>query len=94
MPDFDYLGTVARAGGFSLRAGTNIALWQRATLKRMGRYMIGPPAATERMALTSSWGGRFRLKTPYRDGTIHLVLESLDFQARLAALVPPPRNCG
>jgi hypothetical protein len=31
------------------------------------------------------------LKTPYRDGTTHIVLEPLDFIARLAALVPPPR---
>ena len=30
-------------------------------------------------------------KTPYRDGTTHIVLEPLDFMARLAALVPPPR---
>ena len=28
---------------------------------------------------------------PYRDGTTHIVLEPLDFIARLAALVPPPR---
>ena len=27
----------------------------------------------------------------YRDGTTHVVLEPLDFLARLAALVPPPR---
>ena len=31
------------------------------------------------------------LKTPYRDGTTHIVLEPLDRMARLAALVPPPR---
>ena len=34
---------------------------------------------------------RYRLKTPYRDGTTHIVLEPLDFIARLAALVPKPR---
>jgi hypothetical protein len=34
---------------------------------------------------------RYRLKTPYRDGTTHIVLEPLDLMARLAALVPPPR---
>jgi hypothetical protein len=32
-----------------------------------------------------------RLKTAYRDGTTHIVLEPLDSIARLAALVPPPR---
>jgi len=31
------------------------------------------------------------MKTPYRDGTTHIVLEPLDTIAQLAALVPPPR---
>jgi hypothetical protein len=31
-----------------------------------------------------------QLKTAYRDGTSHVLLEPLDFLARLAALVPPP----
>jgi len=34
---------------------------------------------------------RYQLKTPYRDGTTHIVLEPLDLMARLAARVPPPR---
>ena len=53
--------------------------------------MSHPPVATERMALTSSGHVRYPLKTPYRDGTTHVVIEPLDFMARLAALVPPPR---
>ncbi len=32
-----------------------------------------------------------QLKTPYRDGTTHVIFEPLDFIARLAALVPKPR---
>ena len=43
------------------------------------------------MALTASGQVRYTLKTPYRDGTTHIVLEPLDLMARLAALVPPPR---
>jgi len=31
------------------------------------------------------------LKTPYRDGTTHIVLSPLEFMQRLAALVPRPR---
>ncbi len=34
---------------------------------------------------------RYRLKTPYRDGTMYVIFEPLDFMARLAALVPKPR---
>ena len=33
----------------------------------------------------------YRLKTPYRDGTTHVVFEPPDFIVRLAALVPNPR---
>ena len=34
---------------------------------------------------------RYQLKTPYHDGTTHVIFEPLDFVARLAALVPKPR---
>ncbi len=53
--------------------------------------MSRPPIAVERLALTASGQVRYPLKTPYRDGTTHIVLEPLDLMARLAALVPPPR---
>ena len=42
--------------------------------------------ANERLALTRQGEVRYHLKTPYRDGTTHIVLEPLDFIARLAAL--------
>ena len=48
--------------------------------------------ASERLALSASGQVRYTLKTPYRDGTTHIVLEPLDLMARLAALVPPPRR--
>ena len=34
---------------------------------------------------------RYQLKTPYRDGTTHVIFEPVDFIARLSALVPKPR---
>jgi hypothetical protein len=34
---------------------------------------------------------RYTLKTSYRDGTTHIILELLDFIARLAALVAKAR---
>jgi len=33
----------------------------------------------------------YELKTPYKNGTTHVLFEPLDFIARLAALVPKPR---
>ena len=34
---------------------------------------------------------RYELKTPYRNGTTHVIFQPLDFIAKLAALVPKPR---
>jgi len=81
----------ANAGGFSLHAGLGIQPHQREKLERLCRYVSRPPIAVERLALTSSGQVRYQLKTPYRDGTTHIVLEPLDLMARLAAVVPPPR---
>jgi len=44
-----------------------------------------------RLSLTANGHVRYQLKTPYRDGTTHVIFEPLDFIARLAALVPKPR---
>jgi len=81
----------ANAGGFSLHAGLDIGPQQRAKLERLCRYVSRLPMAEERLALTTSGQVRYQLKTRYRDGTTHIVMEPLDLMARLAALVPPPR---
>jgi hypothetical protein len=83
--------SAANAGGFSLHAGLDIQPHQREKFERLCRYVSRPPIAVERLALTSSGQVRYQLKTPYRDGTTHIVLDPLDLMARLAALVPPPR---
>ncbi len=82
---------VAQYAGFSLHAGTAVAGEEREKLERLARYVTRPPVAVERLTLTLQGQVRYRLKTPYRDGTTHVVFEPLDFLARLAALVPPPR---
>ena len=43
------------------------------------------------MSLTANGLVRYRFKSPWRDGTTDVVLEPLDFLARLASLVPRPR---
>ena len=72
--------------------GPSSAAEQREKLERLTRYVSRPPVSVERLDLTSQGQVRYCLKTPYRDGTTHIVLEPLDFIARLAALVPPPRG--
>lgn len=93
MPEAEQQGDhrgAAQAGGFSLPAGIDIQPHQRSKLERLCRYVSRPPVAEDRVALTASGQVRYTLKTPYRDGTTHIVLEPLDLIARLAALVPPP----
>jgi hypothetical protein len=82
---------VAQYAGFSLHAGIGVEAEQREKLERLTRYVSRPAVAEERLDRTAQGQVRYRLKTPYRDGTTHIVLEPLDFIARLAALVPPPR---
>jgi len=50
-----------------------------------------PAIADERMARNTDGQVVLTLKTPYRDGTTHIVLSPLEFMQRLAALVPRPR---
>ena len=82
---------VAGAGGFSLHAGVVAEAYQRDKLERLCRYVTRPAVAEPRLSLTAGGRIRYSLKTPWRDGTTHVVFEPLDFIARLAALVPRPR---
>jgi hypothetical protein len=68
-----------------LHAGIGVEAEQRGKLERLTRHVSRPPVAIERLDLTAQGQVRYRLKTARRDGTTHIVLEPLDFIARLAA---------
>jgi hypothetical protein len=59
-------------------------------MRRLCRYISRPAVASERLTRAADGRIRYSLKTPYRDGTTHVVFEPLDFLSRLAALVPSP----
>jgi hypothetical protein len=82
---------VAESSGFSLHAGIAAKASQRDKVERLARYVSRPPVATERLSLTQGGNVRYALKTPYRDGTTHVIFEPEDFIVRLDALVPKPR---
>ena len=46
---------------------------------------------SERVQTNAAGQVVLKLKTPWRDGTTHLVMSPLEFMQRLAALVPRPR---
>jgi hypothetical protein len=84
-------GQVGKVAGFSLHAGVATEAQQRKKLERLCRYISRPAVSEKRLALTSNGMVRYHLKTPYRDGTTHVIFEPLDFIAKLAAMVPKPR---
>jgi ribosomal protein S27E len=91
LEDAPGTGLVANVAGFSLHAGTVCEAFQRSRLERLCRYITRPPVATQRLSQDDRGRVVYRYKQPFRDGSTHVVLEPLDFIARLAALVPRPR---
>ena len=84
-------GILGQAAGFSLHAGVAVKGDQRGKLERLCRYIARPAVSERHLSLTPAGKVRYQLKTPYRDGTTHVIFEPLDFIAKLAALVPKPR---
>jgi len=84
-------GGAGQVAGFSLHAGIAARADQRHKLERLCRYISRPAISEQRLSLTPNGNVRYQLKTPYRDGTTHVIFKPLDFIARLAALVPMPR---
>ena len=82
---------VGKVAGFSLHAGVAARADERQKLERLCRYIARPAVSGKRLSLLSNGPVRYELKTPYRDGTTHIIFEPMDFIARLVALVPKPR---
>jgi hypothetical protein len=60
-------------------------------LELLCRYITRPAIANERLKRNRAGQVVLQLKSPYKDGTTHIVMEPLEFMERLAALVPRPR---
>jgi hypothetical protein len=77
--------------GFSLHAAVRVEARDRMRLEQLCRYITRPALSDERVQLNAAGQVELKLKTPWRDGTTHLVMSPLEFMQRLAALVPRPR---
>jgi hypothetical protein len=77
--------------GFSLHAGVRVEAHDRKRLEQLCLYITRPALSDERVQLNAAGQVELKLKTPWRDGTTHLVMSPLEFMQRLAALVPRPR---
>jgi hypothetical protein len=77
--------------GFSLHAAVRCAADDRKALEQLCRYITRPALANERVQCNAAGQVVLKLKTPWHDGTTHVVMSPLEFMQRLAALVPRPR---
>lgn len=86
--DDDRFAQVAKVSGFSLHAGVAVQAWERQKLERLCRYISRPAVSEKRLSLTPSGNIRYQLKTPYSDGTTHVIFEPLDFMSHILVLHP------
>ena len=63
----------------------------RQALAQLCRYITRPALAYDRVQTAAVSQLVLELKTPWRDGTTHLVMSPLEFMQRMAALVHRPR---
>lgn len=90
IPASDPQEWVGKVDGFSLHAGVVAKAHERKKLERICRYIARPPVSEQHLSITRNGRVRYELKTPWRDGTTHVIFEPLDFISKLAALVPKP----
>jgi hypothetical protein len=81
----------AMVSGFSVHAGVSISAFDRKGLERLLTYAARPPVAMDRLEQLPDGRLSYRLKTPWHNGTTHVLFEPLEFLGPLAVLVPAPR---
>jgi hypothetical protein len=82
----------AEVDGFSLHADVCVPARDRSQLERLCRYVARPAIASERLELLPDGRVRYRFKRVWRDGSVAVELDPIDFVGKLAALVPRPRS--
>jgi hypothetical protein len=65
--------------GFSLHAAVRVEAHDRKRLKQLCRYITHPALSDERVQCNAAGQVELKLKTPWRDGTTHLVMSPLEF---------------
>jgi len=83
---------IARHGEMSLHADVAVPANDRKRLERLCRYAARPPLAHDRLAAHPDGSLTLRLKTRWRDGTTHIVMQPRDLIDRIVPLIPPPRT--
>jgi len=82
---------IPQHGGLSLHAAVAVPARDRRRLERLCRYVARPPLANDRLEEHPDGRLALRLKTRWRDGTSHILMERSELIDRLVPLIPPPR---
>lgn len=77
--------------GFSLHANTFCGAVERHKLRKLISYVSRPPLAHARIRERENGDIVYKLKTPFKDGTSHVIFTPMEFIEKLAALIPKPR---
>jgi hypothetical protein len=78
-------------GGFNLHAGVRIEAGDDTGRERLARYGARPPLSLERLRRLPGGRVAYRLKYVTRGRGKYRVMTGLEFMARLAAIIAPPR---
>ena len=76
---------------WSLHAGVRMREGDRKGLEKLLRYVLRPPLSQERLQRLEDGRILYALRKTRYDGVSHMVFEPVEFLAKLASLVPPPR---
>ena len=82
---------VPQHAGMSLHADVAVPARDRRRLERLCHYVARPPLAIDRLEERLDGRLALRLKTRWRDGTTHILMEPDELLERLVPLIPPPR---
>ncbi len=82
---------VRQHDGMSLHAGVAVPARDRRRLERLCRHVARPSLANDRLEGRPDGRLALRLKTRWRDGTTHILMERHELLERLVPLIPPPR---
>ena len=77
--------------GFSLHSAVLLGAHDRKRPEQLCCYITRPALSDKRVQLNAAAQVELRHKTPWRDGTPHLVMSPMEFVQRLAVLEPRPR---
>ena len=81
----------AMVSRFSVHAGVGIPAGRHEDLERLCKYAARPRLAMDRLSQLADGRLSYRTKTPWRNGTTHMIFEPLELLEKLAVLVPSPR---